>query len=729
MSDLRISLKIGLVFACWLIIAASAFAQDGRWVEYSLDGFGVGTPMSTRGDGCVAYTRSNAQILLVFDITTGEWQEIDLGTPQVFEDLQTEGDVVFAFSDDFLIGYSSTQNAWDTITYVGDSITGGFHYGWGNNLAYFITDSRFYVFDASLGTWQDYDYGLPADYIGIIHWVKDDYVGIVMGRTYPAQPKNVVYSTHTQSFNQRLDGTYAPSPRMDHGFAGMFNINYDNETYQLIGYSAISNLFDVVNYTCGDDEATVSGFGAGALKADQFTVYAMTFRYIVPFESVTAQFYGYDTRRGTWDHVTKFFDWDVDHYYGGWYTGGEFMYDQSLFVDDGSFHFYFYNGPDGTFNDVSSGLVYKSTTSSFGGGGTVFCSFDTLTAWGYDAAGARGSYVDLALDKTSNFERGDDWLTITRWSTTSDTMITYFYNGNTNSWSSVVLPDHHNDDGSELQHTYFYNQYAENEMIFYSSIVDTIITKDFADGISVGYRMRGDLAYARSDNRSVLFDGHTGQSHEFDFEFNTNGLGVNSATFYDTLAGTLHGYSAETGNWTTHNYAGDFYVILDTGSIGLATFNYYDTIWTFNGLRDSWVRLVPEGDHISFYVGMRTAIVTRTDRVYAFDPESGAVVDVNDNNPAALPNRFALSQNYPNPFNPATRIEYNVPTRSRVSIEIFNILGQKIITLVDEAKPAGIHRVNWNGVDDNDRPVATGVYLYRLRAGDFVQTKKMMLLK
>jgi flagellar hook assembly protein FlgD len=76
-----------------------------------------------------------------------------------------------------------------------------------------------------------------------------------------------------------------------------------------------------------------------------------------------------------------------------------------------------------------------------------------------------------------------------------------------------------------------------------------------------------------------------------------------------------------------------------------------------------------------------------------------------------------------------TSIEYSVPSRANVTIEIFNILGQKMRTLVNESKPAGSYRIEWNGNDGTGRPVSTGVYLYRFSAGDVVLTKKMLLLK
>ena len=103
--------------------------------------------------------------------------------------------------------------------------------------------------------------------------------------------------------------------------------------------------------------------------------------------------------------------------------------------------------------------------------------------------------------------------------------------------------------------------------------------------------------------------------------------------------------------------------------------------------------------------------------------------DVGEQDRTNLPKACSLVQNYPNPFNPTTTIEYNVPTRTHVTVEIFNLLGQHVRTLVDELKSAGSYKAEWNGTDATGKSVSTGVYLYRLKAGDFVETKKMLLLK
>jgi len=88
-----------------------------------------------------------------------------------------------------------------------------------------------------------------------------------------------------------------------------------------------------------------------------------------------------------------------------------------------------------------------------------------------------------------------------------------------------------------------------------------------------------------------------------------------------------------------------------------------------------------------------------------------------------------LYPNRPNPFNPSTTINYDLAENSAVVLEIYNILGERVNTLVDSYQPAGRYEIVWNGRDVNGRNVASGIYLYRLRAGSFIATKKMSLIK
>lgn len=93
------------------------------------------------------------------------------------------------------------------------------------------------------------------------------------------------------------------------------------------------------------------------------------------------------------------------------------------------------------------------------------------------------------------------------------------------------------------------------------------------------------------------------------------------------------------------------------------------------------------------------------------------------------PSEFALSQNYPNPFNQSTKIEFSLAKSGFVSLNIYDILGRKVRTLVSERLSSGYKSVIWDGKNDDGNDVASGVYFYQLRVGDFSEPKKMVLLK
>ena len=104
-----------------------------------------------------------------------------------------------------------------------------------------------------------------------------------------------------------------------------------------------------------------------------------------------------------------------------------------------------------------------------------------------------------------------------------------------------------------------------------------------------------------------------------------------------------------------------------------------------------------------------------------------AVLSADEN--LGLPTEFALKQNYPNPFSPSTQIQYALPEETRVVISIYDLMGRKVRTLVNDVQDAGYRTVIWNSTNNMGRLVSAGVYIYSIQAGDFVQNRKMVLMK
>jgi len=142
---------------------------------------------------------------------------------------------------------------------------------------------------------------------------------------------------------------------------------------------------------------------------------------------------------------------------------------------------------------------------------------------------------------------------------------------------------------------------------------------------------------------------------------------------------------------------------------------------------------------IDFYGNLRPNPIDSYIDIGAIEsPYAWIPVGIIDNS-NELPKVFLLSQNYPNPFNPTTTIKYSIPEMSKITLTLFNLLGEEITTLVNEEKPAGSYEVEFNSHSGEARNLpsgvsakggyASGVYFYQLRAGDYLQTKKMIFLK
>jgi hypothetical protein len=202
-------------------------------------------------------------------------------------------------------------------------------------------------------------------------------------------------------------------------------------------------------------------------------------------------------------------------------------------------------------------------------------------------------------------------------------------------------------------------------------------------------------------------------------EYSIAGLGPSEITSFEIPIGTEYG-----------------------DSLLLYRFAFIPDGWSYTVSDSNWI-YTPDTIHVEI---THDDVIAEEDTArvvfYAFSPEDefagsaevmvydpGPMVSVAQVPDAGLPQTFELTQNFPNPFNPMTNIEFALPEASDVTVEVVNILGQRVAELIDNRLPAGTYRVEWNGKDFAGKPVATGIYFYRIKAGDFIETKKMLLLK
>ena len=192
---------------------------------------------------------------------------------------------------------------------------------------------------------------------------------------------------------------------------------------------------------------------------------------------------------------------------------------------------------------------------------------------------------------------------------------------------------------------------------------------------------------------------------------------------------TVYRYSA---GWMVAGSTPGFFFSPLTGLVGaLGTHQFWlvrDAIYYTPDAASSWTNSSPNG--LNRHVGLIDMVTLGSeisawatgvgDTVYRFHR---TLTGVNEH-PQPMPGEFSLSQNYPNPFNPRTTIRFSLSSRSQTLIKVFDLPGRELATLVDGSTEAGAHSVEWDASS-----LASGVYLYRIQAGDWIETRKMLLLK
>jgi hypothetical protein len=275
-------------------------------------------------------------------------------------------------------------------------------------------------------------------------------------------------------------------------------------------------------------------------------------------------------------------------------------------------------------------------------------------------------------------------------------------------------------------------------------------------------RILGPYVLAVNDNGIWTTSHNTNARVHLDHDGNVrwiNGLGDNIGDWVSNetaaelgllanLAPTV-GYGADpTGKMSygvdTHNSLGYQLTMIGRGPAGLANVEFNPATGPFSrGNNTKHIQVINEGGkYDGLYIGGQTAENAPGGTAFPemglanhlpYDLATGlmgaGVTAVEENGPASTPDSYVLGDAYPNPFNPETTIEFNVPSEGRVKIEIYNTAGQLVTSLVDEELTAGSYKTTWDARDESGALMASGVYFYRMLAGDFADTRTMTLLK
>jgi len=728
-----------IVFTVHLFFVHNSLAQQMAWIEEDLPQTMSGSALANRGDDVLVFTRNYADVIFFFDTRINTWTEVPLGAQQTFKKVLAAGNTAFAYTDDYIIAYSSILSQWDTLRYEGNVIDPNgvsIHKGYGcaEKLAYFITDANiFYVFDSELAEWQSYNYGSVTN-AGTYHkfWAADNYAGAILGRNGNDFAKNIAYSLVTHSFAELDQGGWYhyPDNIMNGGYVAWWTDAVS--WYSYFGYSATTNQFTSVTFP--------SGYNVGLIEAwiDHTSfplledIYVFTCGYVVGDQfNRDATVRSYSTKTGTWySHQYSYNPSDISG--TSWKRGGSFSVGDYYHNSDLSHSVWKFYGNSGIHIGEYTGLFGAGSQVYFICGGKVAVGVGDDNLWfhNFENATTKNEYHPPNPDVFYGGGIGaENYCIIARINSTSDTMRVFFFNSNTNKLQSVQSHKP-SPTGPTIIATPRVCGYRaggpNNEVIFYSEEKDTIVIYNAPE--SYGSLSANNFLIAHTLGSSfTLFDANTSQLHEKNFQI------VGSPFLGDSLLFTKSGdyelvaYSGITKNWTTQQTDQIINAMHIGDEIGIGASVNFEKYWGYSAYNDTYYELVPEGNWLSpaSMAGGKTAIVMRTNKIYAFSP--GVVNSIEDNSINSIIN-FSLSQNYPNPFNPSTKISYRIPVSSNVTLKIYDILGNEIATLVNEEKSAGEYEVEFNPSSINYHP-ASGVYFYQLKAGDFIKTKKMMLLK
>ncbi len=715
---------------CYLSIMVVSFlhlnAQTGAWIEQVLPPSMSGQWLADRGENCLGYTKSNSQYIYFFDTNVSQWTEVDLGSSQTFRDVEASGQTIMAYSDALIIGYSAVTSQWDTVFYQGtllNSTDPNIHrsYGCGEKLAYFVTDQYFYIFDTELGVWQSLNYQYPPTTIDGNFWSGDDYAGVILHLNPPEYPLNMVYSLPQHAFNENLQGGYYN--HNDWGMTGGFVTNWGDGAgnYLLCGYCSQTNHFSTRTLQPPFDTYE----GGNCLFPEHFvSKTTAVFHYLENQDE--ARLLAYDTQQAQWFEANHYFDHLHTLGLGWWHYGGRVAATSQYNTDTYENTYLIFDGMSGTYATLTPGIYYRGTIPGTpNGAGNLIFAYDTTLIWFYNPANQSSHYTNMAGQYPTGFYVGDNFATQGSYPMQGSPVKMAIFNADTDNLTTINTGISYGITvaGSPYMCAFTAGATLE-EVYFYSGITDAYQTVLFPSGSYPALTVGDHLAVAASSSQASLYDATTNALYPLTYNPQTMLIARDVAVFQKGVDAVdiYSRFFQQVSEFTIPEQINGLQARGALALIASPGFTKYDA---YNGFYNNLVPLQPAGQWQSSLVGDKVALVIRVDRIYAFDPQIPTAIEP----PDPTPGTFQLSQNYPNPFNPLTNMEFGIGNAEWVKLTVYDVLGRKVRTLVNERKLPGTYTVQWNGTNDAGQPVASGVYLYRLQAANHTLVRKMLLIR
>ena len=386
---------------------------------------------------------------------------------------------------------------------------------------------------------------------------------------------------------------------------------------------------------------------------------------------------------------------------------------------------------------TDGGYVIGGYTSSYGNGSAdvwlIKTDADGDTLWTQTYGGSsndRGYSVQQTTDGgyiiagyTESFGNGDDDVWLIKTDSNGDSLWTKTFGGSDGDYGYSVQQttdggyiitcteySYGMDSNIWLIKTDSLGQEEWNQIFYYVGNSEGRSVQQTTDG---GYIIAGMYSYL-----AILIKTDSLGNEEWNQTF-----GGNEDDYGSSVQQTTDGGYIITGITTSFGNGGQDMWLIKTDADGDEEWNQ-----TFGGSNNDEGHSVQETTDGRYVItGSTASFGYGGEDVWLIKTDSDAVVEIAST--FNLPATYNIHQNYPNPFNPITTLRYDLPENSYVNVTVYDILGREVRTLVNSTQDAGFKSVIWNATNDYGEPVSAGVYLYQIQAGEFVQTKKMVLLK
>ena len=739
------------------IFITTAVAQTkGAWVEYKLPGDRPVNWARMVGENCLIFVDRTAPEIYAFDVNSAEWHTYTASTTLDWNSqIKVGSNVAFVYNDEMAVVYNGLTQTFEPLTYTGVMLSGTtYGHDCKADMAYLVTDQFFYLFDAEDNIWLSHDISDFGTVSGWGCYGIEDYAYLHL-HAADEDVKIVAYSYLTKSFSEFNGNGYILHQELQHGFVFYSNSPPpDSLNHFFAGYSAYTGgyvLEMAPNHQPGWNTMVGRGIpGTTYFFTDNARVVDNTWRH---------DMWGFDTRFG--DLVYGEFTYDYVCYNGiSTYcveAGSRVAVDSYRDCNTGEITYIVFKGNSNSFQTaLEEGLYYPTcgTNAIAHCGGEIIGASDCDYMWFFDVEGWIGNKVALPspVDGYSNpagQRMYDTWGMGECQRALTDNIYLYSYNQNGNNIQTQQVECHTLSGRMDSTNVGgFYAPYRDGDtvLLLYSPGTDTWVRKNFTtEGTAWGHGIRRDFIFYYDYGGSgpmVIFDGVTGQEVSLPFGWayystaNSRKYARSNFMITHSADDRYTGYSTHT---RTHSEYPHEYMSSWRGQEDLTVASELipgggADILAYNVLFDNFVMTsfgVEYGINFDIWVGGKTALImTLPGHLLAWDPYADAASDAEDDIAEEyLPENYSLEQNYPNPFNPSTVISYSLPKRSDVTVSIINLLGQNIKTMKIENQSAGEHEVNWDGTDRSGRAVGSGIYFYRIEAGNYIASKKMLLLK